>query len=276
MCNDGTERTMEYVNSEINGKTYQDHFVFEKIEHMMKYYDGLADTCYRFIPNGTLGAANYASYVYMSIHSTLDSIRMLLKKGHVTDAFVLIRKLFDTVLVEIYFDVVRKEKYDWMKSFVVKDVNEWLKGKHRIPRTEKILYVLKNSPVTKDLYPFFGWETYLKKNRELLDDSVHANRYSSILWNCPSVHIDDRERQLKNASIVLDQIMLIHMSFIFYLNGHYMMASDHIDYLDMNMTPPKGSEYWLASYAQDAFDEFIKPHEKLATFIKEHCAMEIQ
>ena len=34
------------------------------------------------------------------------------------------------------------------------------------------------------------------------------------------------------------------------------MASDHIDYLDMNMTPPEGSEYWLAGYAQDAFDEF--------------------
>lgn len=89
------------------------------------------------------------------------------------------------------------------------------------------------------------------------------------------MHID-RERQLKNASVFLDQIMLVHMSFIFYLNGHYMMASDHIDYLDMNMTHPEGSEYWLAGYALDAFDESIKPNEKLATFIKEHCAMEIQ
>lgn len=267
---------MGFVNSEVNRKTYQNHPVFEKIEHMMDYYDGLFDTCFHFIPEGTLGAGNYASYVYLSLYSTLDSIRLLLKAGHINDAFVLIRKLFDTVLVEIYFDVVRKDKFDWMECFVVKDVDEWLKGKHRIPRTEKILSVLKNSPSTKDLYPFFGWKTYLKKNRELLDDSVHANRYSSIIWNCPSIHIDNRERQLKNASVFLDQIMLVHMSFIFYLNGHYMMASDHIDYLDMNMTPPEGSEYWLAGYAQDAFDEFIKPHEKLATFIKEHCAMEIQ
>ena len=267
---------MEYVSSEINRESYQKHPVFQIIEHMMDYYDGLAETCFHFIPEGTFGAVNYASYVYLSIHSTLNSIRMLLKVGHINDAFVLIRKLFDTVLVEIYFDVVRKEKFDWIETLVVKDVDEWLNGKHRIPRTEKILSVLKNSHSTKDLYLFFGWETYLKKNRELLDDSVHANRYSSILLNCPSVHIDDRERQLKKASIVLDQIMLIHMSFIFYLNGHYMMASNYIDYLDMNMIPPKGSEYWLASFAQTAFDEFIKPHEKLATFIKEHCAMAIQ
>ena len=266
---------MGHVNSEINRELYQKHPVFELIEHMKDYYDGVSDTCFHFIPEGTLGVGNYASYVYLSLYSTLESIRMLLKSGHINDAFVLIRKLFDTVLVEIYFDVVRKDQFDWIESFVVKDVDEWLKGKYRIPRTEKILYVLKNSPSTKDLYPFFGWETSLKKNRELLDNSVHANHYSSILWNCPSVHIDDRERQLKNASIVLDQIMLIHMSFVFYLNGHYMMASDHVDFLDMGMTPPEGSEYWLANYAQKAFDEFIKPHERLAAFIKEHCAMEI-
>ena len=267
---------MGFVSSEIDRKTYQDHPVFEKIEHMMDYYEGLSETCFHFIPEGTLGAGNYASYVYLSLYSTLDSIRMLLKVGHINDAFVLIRKLFDTVLVEIYFDVVRKDKFDWIETFVVKDVDEWLKGKHRIPGTKKLLNILKNSPSTKDLYPFFGWDTYLRKNRELLDDSVHDNRYSGILLNCPSLIIDSREQQLKNASIILDQIMLVHASFIFYLNGHYMMASDHIDYLDMNMTPPEGSEYWMAGYAQEAFDEFIKPHERLATFIKEHCAMEIQ
>lgn len=271
-CNEGI---MEYINSEIKGKAYQNHSVFEKIDHMKAYYDGLSDTCFHFIPNGTLGAANYASYVYMSICTTLDSIKMLLKTGHITDAFVLIRKLFDTVLVEIYFDVVRKDRFDWIENFVVKDVDEWLKGKHRIPKTDKILTAFKNSPSTKKLFPFFGWDTYLKKNRELLDDSVHVNRYSSILLNCPSVYIEDRMQQLKNADIILNQIVLIHMAFIFYLNGHYMMASDHIDYLDMGMTPPEGSEYWLANYAQDAFDEFIKPHERLATFIKEHSTMEI-
>lgn len=264
-----------HVNSEINSESYQNHPVFEKIEHMIDYYDGLSETCFHFIPNGTLGAANYASYVYMSICTTLNSIKLLLKAGHLTDAFVLIRKLFDTVLVEIYFDVVRKDKFDWIETFVVNDVDEWLKGKHRIPKTEKILDAMKNSPSTKELYPFFGWSTYLKKNRELLDDSVHANRYANILLNCPTVYIEDRMQQLNNADIILNQIMTVHMAFIFYLNGHYMMASDHIDYLDAGMTPPEGSEYWLTGYAQEAFDEFIKPHAKLAEFIKSHCAMEI-
>lgn len=266
---------MHIDHSQVKYDAYQKHQVFELIDHMMDYYEGISDTSFSFIPNGTLTFGNYATYVYMSIRSTLDSIKMLLKAGHITDAFVLIRKLFDTVLVEIYLNVVREDQFDWMKCIVVKDVDEWLRKGHWIPKTEKILSVLKESKSTKDLYPMFGWDTYLKKNRSLLDNHVHASSYRSILLNCQDIHIDNREKELKNASIILNQIMLLHLSFNFYLNGPYMIASDYMDYWDMNMEPPEGSESWIALYAQEAFDEFIKPHPRLAEFIREHCCLDI-
>ena len=92
---------MEHVNSQVNYETYQNHPVFGLIDRMKHFYNGVADTCFQFVPNGTRAACNYATYVYMSISSTLDSIKMLLKAGHITDSFVLIRKLFDPVLVDI-------------------------------------------------------------------------------------------------------------------------------------------------------------------------------
>lgn len=271
-----TIENLENNNSQVNYDAYQNHQVFELIDKMMDYYDGLSDTCFSFVPNGTLAACNYASYIYMSIRSTLDSIRILLKVGHITDAFVLIRKLFDTVLVDIYFDVVREDKYDWMKSLVVEDFQKWINGRQWIPHTDKIMSILKESKSTKELYPLFGWDTYLKTNREHLDNHVHASSYHSIMLNCQDVYIEKRELQLKNASIILNQIMMLHLSFIFYLNGHYMMAHDHLFYLEEGMTPPENSQYWMASYAQNAFNEFIKPHPKLATFIKEHCEMNLE
>ena len=106
-----------------------------------------------------------------------------------------------------------------------------------------------------------------------MDNHVHANSYYSILLNCPDIYLHDREQELKNASVILKQIMLVHISFTFYLNGPYMMASDYMDYRDMKMIPPEGSECWLAPYAQRAFDEFLKPHEELAAFIKGRCCM---
>lgn len=96
------------------------------------------------------------------------------------------------------------------------------------------------------------------------------------MLNCKDNYIEGREKQLNNATIILKQIMMVHLAFIFYLNGHYMMADVYMSYMEMGDTPPEGSERWLAKYAQDAFDEFIKPHEKLAVFIKERCCMEIE
>ena len=267
---------MHIDRSKVNYDAYQKHHVFELINKMMEYYDGLWNTSFYFIPHGTICIGNYAANIYLSIYNTLDSISMLLKVGHMSDAFVLIRKLFDTILMEIYLNVVREDKYDWENNLVVKDVNEWLRRKHRIPYTEKILDTLKKSKTTKDLFPYFGWDSYLKKNRELLDNHVHSNSYYNILLNCPEMVLNDREQQLQNASIVLNQIMTVHLAFIFFMNGEYMMASDYMDYKDMGMEPPEGSECWLASYARKAFNEFLKPHEKLAKFIKDNCCMDIE
>ena len=49
------------------------------------------------------------------------------------------------------------------------------------------------------------------------------------------------------------------------------MASDYMDHLEMGMIPPEGSENWIASFAQDAFDKIIKPHIKIANFIISTC-----
>ena len=263
-------------NSQEYYDAYKIHHVFEQIDHMMEFYDGISNTSFSFIPNGTLTIGNYEAKVYQSIRTTLESIKTLLKLRHITDAFVLIRKYFDTVLANIYLDVVREDKFDWMKSLVVNDLDEWLKKGHRIPRTERILKVLKYSNTTEDLYPWFGWDTYLKTNRSILDNHVHVNNYGTVLLNCPDLVIQDCEEQLENASIILNQIMMIHLAFTFYMNGPYMMSSDYMDCREMDMEPPQGSECWLAPYAQQAFDMFLKPNKKLAMFIKEHCRMDIE
>ena len=171
-------------------------------------------------------------------------------------------------------DVTLKDKFS-IDNFFVEEVNEWIQGKHRIPKIEKILKCLEKSEKTKDLYPLFGWDTYLKKNRELLDDSVHSNRFQQMLLNCNDVYIENRERHLKNCEIILNQLFLLHLSFIFHLNPQYLMASDYMDHLEMKMTPPAGSENWIARFAQEAFNKVIKPHKSIANFILSTCYLEI-
>lgn len=242
----------------------------------MDFYDCLSMQCFSVVPTGTTIVFNYASYVYLSIKGTLDSINLLLEKGRINDSYVLVRKLCDDVLVEIFMDVLRKENFDWMEKPVVQDVENWVNAKFRIPKLKTILNTLKESKCSKDLYPFFGWETYLKNNRELLDDSVHSNRYSRFLINCNDVVLSDRNKHLQNISIILSQLFTIHLSFLFYLNPQYLMATDYKDSLEMCGMPIDGSENWIAPYAQTAFDNYIKPNRHLATFIKENCFLKIE
>lgn len=242
---------------------------------MKQFYDSLSMGCFNFVTSGTHGITNYASYVYSAIEGTLDSISTLLTKGRINDAYTLIRKLFDDILLEIYMDVTLKDKFDWEKNFIVEEVDEWIRRRHRIPKIEKIMKSLEKSKYTKDLYPLFGWETYLRKYRDLLDDSVHSNRFQQMLINCNTVYIENRERHLKNCEAILNHLFLLHLSFIFHLNPQYLMASDYVDHLDMGMTPPDGCQNWIAQFAQDAFDKVIKPHKDIAELILSTCYLEI-
>lgn len=257
-------------------ETYLKHKVFDDLKYMMEFYDSISMGCYRFIAMGLSGGANYASYVYLSIEGTLDSISILLTQGRINDAFTLIRKLFDDILLEVYMDVTLKDKFDLKKNFIVKEVDEWIRKKYRIPQAEKIMKCLEKSERTKELYPLFGWNTCLKENRALLDDSVHSNRFQQMLLNCNTVNIKGREHHLKNCENILNQLFLLHLSFIFHLNPQYLMASDYMDCMEIGMTPPDGCQNWIASFAQDAFDKVIKPHSDISEFIKKTCCLEIK
>ena len=263
-------------NSQLTDK-YLTHKVFQEIEYLEKFYEKLSYGCFRFVPLGAMNILNYASYIYLAIQNTFASIKTILTNGAINDAFVLVRKLFDDVLVEIYINVLRLDKNDFKGgNLTVKEVDEWLTGKYRIPTLKKLLKKLETLPSTKDLYPFFEWETDLKKCRDILDDSVHSNRFSRMLLNCKSLFIENRENYLDSIYRILNHIFTIHLSFTFYINGHYFMSSDYVDHLELGLTPPKDSQKWIAHYAQEAFDKFIKPKKELSAFIKEHCGLNIQ
>ncbi|MCM1502971.1 MAG: hypothetical protein NC115_09950 [Bacteroidales bacterium] len=255
---------------------YLNHDVFSEIDFMINFYDSLSFSSLNFMPSGVDCNINYASYVYSAIEGTLESIHMLLKNGRINDAYSLIRKLFDDILLEIYINVMLKDKFDFYNNIIVRDVVEWIKGRHRIPKTEKILKYIEKSKQTKDLYPLFGWETYLKKIRELLDDSVHSNRFQLMLLNCNRVYMEEREQHLDNCKIVLKQLFLVHVTFLFHLNPQYLMASDYTDSLELGMIPQEDSQNWIAPFAQVAFNRVIKPHSRILDFILKTCSLKIE
>lgn len=256
--------------------SYLKHNVFADIKEMREYYDCISYSCFFCLRPGTIAFTNYASYIYTAMSGTLGSISELFRIGRMNDAIVLTRKFYDDVMMDLYLEVIRKEKCKSIVYSDVEEVNKWLTKKIRMPRTSKILKLLETSDCCKELYPYFGWKTNLQKSREFLDDSVHGNLYYRVLLNCNSVYLNDRETQLNNIQTILHQMVQVHIAYTFYLNPTYLMASTYIDCLECNETPPEGSEYWIAPFAQEAFNKFIKSDKVLSQFIQMNCPLEIE
>ena len=91
-----------------HSESYQNHPVFDEIKYMMNFYESVSDTCIGFIPQGAPGMMNYATYIYMSLEGTLDSMQLTLREGRITDAYTLVRKLFDDVSGSEFLDANRE------------------------------------------------------------------------------------------------------------------------------------------------------------------------
>ena len=78
---------------------------------------------------------------------------------------------------------------------------------------------------------------------------------------------------------LLKDLRFITITFLFLLalcSPLSISSSDYVDRLDCNMTPPEGSEYWVAPFIA----EFIKNNielidESCLNYLKENTLMEI-
>lgn len=253
--------------------TYKQHKVFSELKDVRKVYDFLSKNCFLFIPMGTRGLCNYASYLYESMGGTLDSCSLLLNNERINDAFAVLRNYFDYVLLDIYTDVLLKDKFKQGEWFV-EEFDNWMQKDFRIPKLKAQLKLLSESMFSKKLYNLFPWQTTFKTYREFLDDSVHGNKYVRLMYNCNTIYLEHRERYLDKFLRIAIDLFQLHLSFICYLNPCYLSSSDYRDCLDLNLTPPKGSEKWIAPWAQEALNKYIKPNKMVYDFLKSHVDME--
>ena len=127
----------------------QNHPLFDELPLICDFYKSLSFNCFLYLPAGTRGIVNYNSYLYESLAGTISSIYDIVKKGHLNDACILLRAYFDTILTAVYIDVIRDEQFDVFNNFVVKEVDEWLQAKYRIPSVRKLLSIIKTSLILR-------------------------------------------------------------------------------------------------------------------------------
>lgn len=85
------------------------------------------------------------------------------------------------------------------------------------------------------------------------------------------------EKILNVFSQDLGNLFVMHFSYLFYQNEHYMIASDYVDSIDMGLRPEENSEYFVAPFIQEIFESEIKvKRPDLAEAIKNKTKMMLE
>ena len=120
-------------------------------------------------------------------------------------------------------------------------------------------------------------ENRYKEIRERCNDHTHYNFYKNLLLNNKEILIENRNAILNVFSKDLENLFILHLSYLFYINDKYMMSSDYVDSMDLGLAPEEGSQYFVAPFVQEIFDKVIKKNRMdLATEIKDNTAMKLE
>ncbi|OCH29854.1 hypothetical protein A6E13_19635 [Aliivibrio fischeri] len=237
----------KYVNNEI----------FTELKYYADFYEYLSDSVMCFPTSGTSAIMNIDTYVFMSIKGTIESINLVLKDGQLNDAYALLRKFYDSVLINSYVNLYINDHADKSVMYVQK-INDWLKGKEALPRMGEMTKYLNNSSKLVELNKLIDADDRYKSIRKRCNDNMHYNYFSLLMMNEGKVYMKERYQHLLQLKQDIKDVFLLNIIYMFIINDYYMLSSDYVDYLEAGMTPPEDSQYWVAPFIQEMVDNFLK------------------
>lgn len=268
---------LEDIKSEDKlGKEYAEHSIFEQLQQYSDFYDSLSFSIMNLVSPGIEVFLNLDSCAYSSIKGTMESIGDVLKKGRINDGYALLRKYYDSTIINIYINIFLQDNCS-IENFIVTQIDNWRKGTESIPEYRIISKYIKEFPKLQSISKLLKKDDRYKKIRDRCNNNTHYNFFRNMLLNDNEIYNPQRIKYLDVFSFDIESLFIQHFAYIFYLNEHYFMSSDYIDYLDLGMTPKEDSQYWVAPFIQEIFDKIIKSKRPdLAKEIKNNTEMKLK
>jgi hypothetical protein len=259
----------------VSDEEYQKHAVFADLERYAAFYKSLAHLVFGFVSLGTRAICNIDSYLFSSVQGTLASIQVILRDGRINDAYALLRKYYDSAIINIYTSLYLQDHFS-IQNFVVEKIDKWVQGKDQLPASSIMLQYIRRSARVSPITALLSADDRYKRLRDRCNDHMHYNFYRNVLLNDKEIFLEGRRRALDEFSNDLRDVLILHVSYIFFANGHYMMSSDYVDCLECGTTPEPDSQYWVAPFIQDIFDQTVKRFRPdIAGTIKQHSPMHL-
>ncbi len=260
---------------QVTDKAYTEHRIFEELERYAEFYERLAMSVFSFPTMGTKAICSIDTYVYTSMQGTVESIKAILFAGRINDAYALLRKYYDSAVINVYSNLYLQDNFS-IDNFVVEKIHNWLQGKEKLPEYRVMSQYIKASDTLRPINELIGVDDRYKRLRARCNDHTHYNFFRHVMLNDNEVFIKNRGWWIEKFSEDVKDVFVLHLGYMFFLNAHYMMSSDYMDALDCSTQPEDGSQYWVAPFIQDIFNEIITPRRPdITATIKACSAMQL-
>jgi hypothetical protein len=267
---------------------YKHHEVFDLIKYISEYYSSLSFNSIGKLMNSTL-AFDGENFIIVSISETLNSIYDVLNKGRINDAFALLRKYYDSIVIHVYIHVfleenapneiiqkkINENKPLDVNDLIVEPIQDWIDGKGRLPKTRQMVQYIIKSKSLKKYHDVMDTQAYINI-RTRCNANMHYSSYANFMLNDGKL-LWNRIPALDRFQKDLIDLFIWHFVYIVAIAEYLIMSSDYLDYLEVGMTPEEGSQYWVAPFVQEAFKNIIKPYsEELSGLLVKNISMKLE
>lgn len=258
-----------------NYSRYKNDKIFQILEEIGKFYEFLSTSDATTTVSVAKGPINYNTDIFSSLFNTLDSIKQLLALGRINDAFSLIRKYNDAVIIHIYSLIVSEDEerlfFDDNHSLYNNIVNGWVNGKACLiekgdyeSKEKAYLSVIKGKDLAlKRLLFNKQAQVVYGQKRSIGDDNIHYNNWNTFRLN--NSQIMDYPISLSLLSEAYDTIRLlfvIHFSYLILLKPMVMLSCNYICELEEGLVPDEETKNYAASIVCDMFEKYIGTFDK--------------
>lgn len=242
---------------------------------------------------------------FMAAEQTLKLIRYAYSQGNLLDSYLLLRRLFESILQYLFF-VVLKENHEEKESMGDKEpsleemveavdqlmermefddssstdmsfFHQWAVGNTLDEKAQKkrrrviaLDYYLKELEAYSTLIKTCNakcLEPHLANIKSIMNDYTHGNALFTLV-NASLPGGIKAKKEFRDRSSIAVSILLAYISLI---KPALLHSSDYTDALDFGLTPAPDSQYWIAPAIQHYFDTYVQTlHPELLQFLREN------
>lgn len=212
---------------------------------------------------------------------TAGSIISCCESGCIADAYSLLRKYRDDMFFYLYivvYDACNKSDHksstvDQMET----NIERWINNDLCDLKIGEVLRAIGQSPQAKTAVQKYNLKAYFDAIGNRLNNYVHSNGVSFYNRNAWTYHEETLQKQMQALLKDMRSITITFLFLVTLCSPSYIMSTDYIDYLDCNMTPPEGSQYWVAPFVEEFFNSNIDLIDKSCMqFLRDNTCMEFE